>query len=116
MEPPDIRDQVRELKENGWTARSATLWQSPCGKLHVGPHGAWKAMKAAAAARVVRPMAACQSAVANAVDSSASHAPNGPPADVVEAASACKRYIAAGKIVDGADVVEAIVNYVEGIK
>ena len=39
-------EQIAELKAAGWKAKTSTIWVSPEGKLYLGPHGAWKVMRA----------------------------------------------------------------------
>ena len=40
-----IDQQIAELKAAGWKAKTPMIWASPSGKLYLGPHGAWKAMR-----------------------------------------------------------------------
>lgn len=40
-----IEDKIDDLKSAGWVAKTPTIWNSPLGKLYIGPHGAWKVMK-----------------------------------------------------------------------
>lgn len=42
---PSIEQQIAELERCHWTRQTSTIWKSPSGKLFVGPHGAWKAMR-----------------------------------------------------------------------
>lgn len=44
---PSIEDQIAELEANGWTCSRPTVWMSPSGAFHHGPHGAWEAMRLA---------------------------------------------------------------------
>jgi len=46
----DIKQQIAQLETAGWVAIRRTIWRSPAGTLHIGPHGAWKIMKAQAEA------------------------------------------------------------------
>ncbi len=39
---PDV--MIRELAESGWKKKMRHIWQSPTGKLYLGPAGAWKVM------------------------------------------------------------------------
>jgi hypothetical protein len=42
---PSIEQQVDQLMLHGWKRSGIpNVWKSPLGKLHLGPHGAWKAM------------------------------------------------------------------------
>lgn len=46
MAQPSIEQQIAELNAAGWVrAPMAHVWKSPEGKLFLGPHGAWKAMR-----------------------------------------------------------------------
>ena len=46
MSEPTIIEMIAELKAAGWKkAKPAWIWKSPQGTLHLGPYGAWKAMK-----------------------------------------------------------------------
>jgi hypothetical protein len=46
-ESPTIESMIEDLKAEGWTAKTRTIWQAPTGKLFLGPYGAWKAMNEA---------------------------------------------------------------------
>lgn len=43
---PTIEEQIAELREYGWVPVRARRWQAPNGGLYLGPHGAWRAMRA----------------------------------------------------------------------
>jgi hypothetical protein len=49
METPGIEQMVKELREAGWLPVVRTVWQSPDGGFYLGPFGAWREMKKAAA-------------------------------------------------------------------
>ena len=40
----DVEQWRRELIAAGWRPVRSTIWESPCGCLHLGPYGAWVKM------------------------------------------------------------------------
>ncbi len=47
-ELPTIEQQIAELEAAGWRAMTSIIWRAPQGTLFLGPHGAWKSMRAIA--------------------------------------------------------------------
>jgi len=42
---PTLEQMAEELRAGGWRQKTPVIWQSPKGKLFLGPYGAWKIMK-----------------------------------------------------------------------
>lgn len=46
MSEPTIEQQIAELIAAGWVKVRGYVWKAPYGGYFIGPHGAWKVMKA----------------------------------------------------------------------
>ncbi len=45
MSEPTIDQMRAELLAAGWVPKTQVIWRSPSSNLHLGPAGAWRAMK-----------------------------------------------------------------------